>query len=158
MKREYPTAPVAAVGAIIRHQDRIVLIRRDQEPSKGRWTFPGGAVETGESLTEAVRREVLEETGLQVEVGEVAAVLDNVLRDERGRVRYHYIIIDYHARPVEVLHAAGTLQPGGDVSDARWVCLDDLDGLEMTEKAEELARALLGDAFKAVRAGRANES
>ncbi len=143
MKREYPTAPIVAVGAIIRHQDRIVLIRRDQEPAKGRWTFPGGAVELGESLEEAVRREVLEETGLRVEVGGVAAAIDVVLRDERGRVRYHYVIIDYHARPAGAQHAAGTLQPGGDVSDARWFCLDDLDSLEMTEKAEELARALL---------------
>ena len=68
MKREYPAAPVVAVGAIICHQDRMVLIRRDKEPSKGRWTFPGGAVELGESLEDAVRREVFEETSLHVDV------------------------------------------------------------------------------------------
>ena len=140
MKREYPAAPVMAVGAIIRHQDRIVLIRRDKEPSKGRWTFPGGAVELGESLEDAVRREVLEETGLHVELGEVATVIDRVVRDETGRVRYHYIIVDYYARPV-----AGVLQPGSDVSDARWTGLEDLDGLDMTEKAGKLARELLGE-------------
>ncbi len=138
MQREYPAAPVIAVGAIIRHQDRLVLIRRDKEPAKGFWTFPGGAVELGESLQDAVRREVLEETGLQVEPGEVATVIDHVARDEAGAVRYHYIIVDYYARPVR-----GALQPGGDVSDARWVGLADLDGLEMTEKAGELARELL---------------
>jgi 8-oxo-dGTP diphosphatase len=144
MRREYPAAPVVAVGAIICHQDRIVLIRRDKEPSRGLWTFPGGAVELGESLEEAVRREVLEETGIQVEVGEVAAVIDHVLRDEGGRIRYHYVIIDYYARPL-----GGMLQPGSDVNDARWVCLEDLDSLEMTGKAEELARGLLRDAAHA---------
>ncbi len=138
MRREYPAAPVVAVGAVICHQEHLVFIRRDKEPSKGRWTFPGGAVELGESLEDAVRREVLEETGLQVELGEVATVLAHVVRDERGGVRYHYIIVDYFARPV-----GGVLQPGSDVSDARWVGLDDLDGLEMTAKAGELARELL---------------
>jgi 8-oxo-dGTP diphosphatase len=146
MKREYPSAPVVAVGAIIRHQDRIVLIRRNKEPSRGRWTFPGGAVELGESLEEAVKREVLEETGLQVEVGEVAAVIDHLDRDEAGRVRYHYVIVDYAARPAGAQHAAPALRPGSDVSDARWVGLEDLDGLEMTDKAAALARALLVDA------------
>ena len=138
MRREYPAVPVVAVGAIICHQDRLVLVRRGKEPSKGRWTFPGGAVELGESPEDAVRREVLEETGLRVEVGEVAAVISNVVRDEAGAVRYHYVIVDYYARP-----AGGVLQAGSDVSDARWVGLDDLDGLEMTEKAGEVVRELL---------------
>ena len=138
MQREYPPAPVIAVGAIIRHRDRLVLIRRDQEPARGYWTFPGGAVELGESLEDAVRREVLEETGLHVELGAVAAVIDRVDRDEAGAVRYHYIIVDYHVRPV-----GGALQPGSDVSDARWVALADLGNLPMTKKAGHLARQLL---------------
>ena len=139
MKREYPAAPVIAVGAIILYQDRIVFVRRAKEPAKGRWTFPGGGVELGEALEDAVRREVLEETGLQVDVGEVATVLDRVVRDEAGAVRYHYIIVDYYARPV-----GGALRPGSDVSDARWVGLEELDGLEVTEKAGEMAREMLG--------------
>jgi len=145
MKREYPPAPVVAVGAIIRHQDRIVLIRRNKEPAKGRWTFPGGAVELGESLEEAVKREVLEETGLQVEVGEVAAVIDHLDRDQAGRVRYHYVIVDYAARPAGAQQEAPPLRPGSDVSDARWVGPEDLDGLDMTDKAAMLARALLAE-------------
>ena len=140
MRREYPAVPVIAVGAIIRHQDRLLLIRRDKEPARGYWTFPGGAVELGESLEDAVRREVLEETGLHVELGDVAAVIDRVDRDEAGTVRYHYIIVDYHARPV-----GGVLQPGSDVSDARWVNLEDLGRLEVTANARKLARELLGD-------------
>lgn len=138
MKREYPETPIVAVGAIILEDGRIALVRRDKEPSRGLWTFPGGAVELGETLRAAARREALEETGLYVEVAEVAAVLDNVIRDERGRVQYHYVIVDFLAHAV-----GGTLLPGTDVSDACWASLGDLDGLEMTEKAGQLARQLL---------------
>jgi 8-oxo-dGTP diphosphatase len=141
MRREYPAAPVVAVGVIIRDGDRIVLVRRAKEPSKGLWTFPGGAVELGESLRDAAVREAREETGLWVEIGDVATVIDHLVDDGAGRIRYHYVIIDYLARPV-----GGTLQPGTDASEARWAGLADLDGLEMTEKAGELARGLLGDA------------
>jgi 8-oxo-dGTP diphosphatase len=140
MKREYPVAPVVAVGVIIQDGGRIVLVRRDKEPSKGLWTFPGGAVELGESLRDAAMREAREETGLRVEIGEPATVIDHLVDDGSGRIRYHYVIIDYLARPV-----GGTLRPGTDASEARWVSLTDLDGLDMTEKAGELARALLGD-------------
>lgn len=138
MKREYPETPIVAVGVIIRDGDRIVLIRRNKEPSKGLWTFPGGAIELGESLQDAARREALEETGLQVELGQVAAVIDHVVADDGGRTRYHYVIIDYLAR-----HVGGVLQPGTDVSDAGWFGLADLAALDMTEKARELARQLL---------------
>lgn len=140
MRREYPTAPIAAVGAVILDEDRILLIRRDREPARGLWTFPGGAIELGESLGDAVRREVLEETGLHVTVGGVATVIDRVLHDGVGRVRYHYVIVDYFARPI-----GGRLEPGSDVSDARWARLGDLDRLQMTPQAEELARQLLQD-------------
>lgn len=138
MKREYPPTPIVGVGAIIRQDDRLVLIRRAKEPARGYWTFPGGAVELGESLEAAVHREVLEETGLQVELGDVAAVIDRIHRDESGAVRYHFVIVDYHARPV-----GGALRPGDDAGEARWVALEDLDALDMTEKAAGLARALL---------------
>jgi ADP-ribose pyrophosphatase len=143
MKRDYPQAPIVAVGVIIRGnqsttEDCIVLIRRAKEPARGLWTFPGGAVELGESVRDAARREALEETGLEVRLGEVALVLDHVGRDAVGRVQYHYIIIDYHAEPI-----GGELHPGTDVSEARWASLEDLDDLEMTEKAEEVARHLL---------------
>jgi len=140
VRREYPETPIVAVGVIIRQGDRIALIKRDKEPSKGLWTFPGGAIELGESLRDTARREALEETGLEVEIGEVATVIDNIVRDETSQVRYHYVIVDYHAQPV-----GGKLQPGTDVSDVCWAGLADLDDLQMTEKAEALARKLLAD-------------
>jgi 8-oxo-dGTP diphosphatase len=138
MKREYPGAPILAVGVIVLAGDRVVLIRRDKEPSRGLWTFPGGAVELGETVREAARREAREETGLEVEVGEVAAVVDHVLRDESGAVRYHYVILDFFARPL-----GGTLRPSSDVSDVRWASLADVETLPMTDKAQEIARQLL---------------
>jgi 8-oxo-dGTP diphosphatase len=136
--REYPAAPIVAVGTIILEKDCIALVRRAKPPAKGLWTFPGGAVELGESLREAAQRESLEETGLQVEVGEVATVLDHVVRDAAGRTRYHYVIVDYLARPT-----AGVLQAGSDVSDVCWANLSDVNALKMTTKAQELARQLL---------------
>jgi 8-oxo-dGTP diphosphatase len=138
MRREYPEAPIVAVGAIILEGSRIVLVQRGKEPSPGMWTFPGGAIELGEPIREAVRREALEETGLLVDVGEVFTVIDNVVPDEQGRPRYHYVIVDFLARPV-----GGTLRAGSDVDAACWASLADLDGLEMTEKAGQIARRLL---------------
>lgn len=138
MRREYPEAPIVAVGAIILQGSRIVLVRRGNEPSPGLWTFPGGAIELGEPIHEAVRREVLEETGLLVEVGEVLTVIDHVVLGEQGRPRYHYVIIDFLVRAV-----GGTLQAGSDVDAACWATLADLEGLEMTEKAGQIARRLL---------------
>jgi 8-oxo-dGTP diphosphatase len=145
MRREYPQIPIVAVGVIIRGngpagEDRIVLIQRNKEPARGLWTFPGGAVELGEPIRTAARREAREETGLEVEIGEVAVVIDHVARDAAGRVQYHYIIIDFYAEPV-----GGALRAGTDVSNAFWASLADLDNLEMTEKAEEIARQLLGN-------------
>lgn len=139
MKREYPTAPIVSVGAIILDDDRVVLVRRSNEPWRGLWTFPGGAVELGEPIRMAVVREVREETGLLVRVGEVHAVVDNLVLDEQARLHYHYVIVDYLARPV-----GGTLRAGSDVDGACWASLADLDQLEVTEQAGRIARQLLG--------------
>ena len=140
IKREYPDAPIVGVGAIIRDGGRIVLIRRDREPAKGRWTFPGGVVELGETVRDAVRREVLEETGLEVEVGEMALLIDRILRDEAGRIRFHYVILDFLARPV-----GGALRAGDDAGDICWAGLDELDELDVTEQAKGIARKILAE-------------
>jgi 8-oxo-dGTP diphosphatase len=140
VRREYPLAPIVAVGVIILKAGRIAVIRRDKEPARGLWTFPGGAVELGETVREAARREAREETGLDVEIGEVAAVVDNVVRDESGAIQYHYVILDFFARPT-----GGILQAGTDVSDACWASLADVEMLEMTEKAREITWQLLAE-------------
>ena len=79
---------------------KVVLIKRRYEPMQGQWSLPGGGVEVGETLEAAVAREMLEETGLQVEVGPVIEVFDRIMRDDDQRVRYHYVLVDYLCWPV----------------------------------------------------------
>jgi mutator protein MutT len=114
MQREYPSAPLVGVGAVIVHQGRVLLIRRGAEPMKGRWSIPGGMVELGESLTSAVCREALEETGLTVQPVELIELLDRIHREET-RVRYHYVIADYLCRVT-----AGEPIAGSDATAVRW--------------------------------------
>ena len=140
MKREYPEIPIVGVGAVVREAQRILLVRRKKEPARGLWTFPGGAVELGEPIELALRREVQEETGLEIEIEKVLLVIDRIERDADGRVRYHYVIVDYLARPV-----GGSLQAGDDADDVLWAGLADLARLEMTEPAGEIARTLLSE-------------
>ena len=128
--RSYPDRPIVGVGAVVLEGGRVLLVRRANEPSKGEWSLPGGAVELGESLEEAVVREIREETGLDVEVGRVVEVLDRVRRDAAGRVEYHYVIVDYACAIRGGLLAAGT-----DAADVRWVDVAGLAQLGVSEKA-----------------------
>ena len=116
MRREYPEAPIVGVGAVIVKGDQVLLIRRANEPSRGRWSIPGGTVELGETLAQAAIREVGEECQLEVEIGDVLSTFDMIQRDERGRISYHYVLIDLAARYVSGEPVAGT-----DALDVRWV-------------------------------------
>jgi 8-oxo-dGTP diphosphatase len=127
MNREYPAGPIPSVGAIVCHGDRVLLVLRAQEPSRGKWSVPGGVVELGETVGEAARREVLEECGLEIEVGEAIAVRDAIIRDQDGRIRFHYVLVDMVARCV-----GGELSPASDAADARWFSRAELDDLDLT--------------------------
>ncbi|KAA6465505.1 NUDIX domain-containing protein [Acidobacteria bacterium AB60] len=115
MQREYPVAPLVGVGAVIVNEGRVLLVQRATEPALGRWSIPGGLIEIGEMLTGAVIREVLEETGLEVEPIELVELLDRIHRDG-DRVRYHYVIADYLCRVT-----GGTLKAASDAAAVRWV-------------------------------------
>jgi len=139
MKREYPESPLVGVGAVIvddRHDDhRVLLIRRGQPPLLGEWSLPGGILECGETLREAAAREAREETGLVVETSEMLGVYERVIRDDEGRVRYHYVLIDFLCRP-----AGGDLKAGSDAADVRWFTRDQLPALNLAYDANDVVR------------------
>jgi mutator protein MutT len=127
------------VGAVILVDGRLVLIRRGQEPLAGRWSLPGGSVELGETLEAAVAREVLEETGLVVEVGPVVEAFDRILPDDHGRVRFHFVLVDYLCRPVD-----GRLAHGSDAAAVTLADPSDLTGYDLTPKtASVVGKALV---------------
>jgi ADP-ribose pyrophosphatase YjhB (NUDIX family) len=126
--RRYPQRPIIGVGALILKRDRILMAQRGKEPSMGSWSLPGGALETGESLADGVRREVREETGLDIRTLGVLEIFERIMRDASGAPEYHYVLIDYMCRMV-----GGTLAPGDDVCAVEWVRRRDLPQLEITE-------------------------
>jgi ADP-ribose pyrophosphatase YjhB (NUDIX family) len=128
--RAYPDRPFVGVGGVIVDQGRVVLIRRRFEPLAGQWSLPGGAVDVGETLVECVAREMLEETGLIVEVGPVIEVFDRIIRDPEGRVQFHYVLVDYVCRPI-----GGVLAAASDVADALWAEPADLASLHLADPA-----------------------
>jgi 8-oxo-dGTP diphosphatase len=133
MKREYPETPLVGVGAIIIEEDRVVLVKRGHPPLEGKWSIPGGVLEIGETLRKAAVREALEETGLAVEPGELLGVFERVIPDEQGRMRYHYVLIDFLCRRV-----SGELQAGDDAREVRWFGRERLAGLELAQETEEV--------------------
>ncbi|HXV44057.1 MAG TPA: NUDIX hydrolase [Anaerolineae bacterium] len=138
----YPDAPRVAVGAVVTHQDKVLLVLRGQPPAKDKWAIPGGSVNLGESLQAAAEREVLEETGLKIKAGEVIYSFDAILHDAEGRVQYHYVILDLKA---EALDPTQPLIPADDVYDAAWFSLADLDqtDLVISDTTRMLLRELM---------------
>ena len=129
--RAYPDRPFVGVGAVIVDDaGRVLLVKRRFEPMAGQWSLPGGAVDVGETLQACVVREMLEETGLEVEVGPVIEVFDRIMHDVDGRVQYHYVLVDYVCRPI-----GGTLTAASDVADVAWVEASALAEFCLTDKA-----------------------
>ena len=133
MSREYPAEPRVGVGAVILHEGRVLLVKRGGQPSAGKWSLPGGLVHLGETTVEAVRREVAEECALTIRIAGVAGVVDRVVRDAAGRVRYHYVLVDYLAYP-----ESGEAVAGSDAADVRWVEVERVDELEITDGLVEM--------------------
>lgn len=139
--RRHPERPIVAVGAVILDAGRVLLVRRGQQPLKGEWSLPGGAVEIGETLDTALAREVREEACLDVVVGPVVEVLDSIRRDAAGRVEYHYIIVDYACR----VRRGAPMTPtcGSDAADVRWVDVAELECYGVTHAAIAVIRKAL---------------
>jgi 8-oxo-dGTP diphosphatase len=135
--REYPSTPLIGVGGLVVDGTRVLLVKRKNPPARGEWSIPGGLADLGETLKEAVAREVLEETGLVVNVGPLVELLERIFHDDSGRVKYHYVIADYYCRAT-----GGALMSGSDALEAAWAERNDLAAfgladitLQVVEKA-----------------------
>ena len=135
MKRHYPDTPVAGVASTVFKYDQVLLVRRLNEPAKGRLGIPGGVVELGEKVSDAAVREVFEETGLIVEPVRVLTVFDSIVRDKEGKIKFHYILSEYLCR-----YVSGTLGAASDVSEAIWVPIHDLDRQGMSQRNIDFIR------------------
>jgi 8-oxo-dGTP diphosphatase len=127
MNRRYPEQPLVGVGAIILRDDQVLLVQRGSEPSYGKWSVPGGLVELGESLQEAVAREVKEEVGLDVQVHDLVVALDRVIPDQDGKIEYHYILLDFLCES-----HIGEPSPASDVLDCAFVPILSLPQYDLT--------------------------
>ena len=135
MNREYPARPIVGVGVVVWHGDRVLLVRRGKAPRWGQWSLPGGAQQLGETVAEAARREVKEEVGLEVTLGDIVATVDLIERDPQGRIRYHYTLIDF------VAEARGAvLRPGSDAADARWFSVAEIEALGLWSETVRVIR------------------
>ena len=133
--REYPSAPRVGVGAVVLDGPRVLLVRRGKAPAYGKWSLPGGMVELGETTREAVQREIEEECSLRVQVLDVCGVLDRVVRDADGRIRYHWVLVDYVA-----FVESGTLCAASDADEACWVEVDEVARLDTTDGLLDMIR------------------
>lgn len=134
---KYPKHPEVAVGAIVFKDGRVLLVKRSKPPSEGRWAIPGGGVNLGETLREAARREIMEETGVSIRAGDPVFTFDVVEKDDSGRIRFHYVIVDLAAE-----YVSGDPVPADDATDAAWVSPDELGGLDVSPPTRRLLKDL----------------
>lgn len=140
--REYPERPIVGVGGVVISQGRVLLVRRGAPPLQGEWSIPGGMLETGETIMEGVRRELAEETGVEVRVNGLIEVFERISLDEAGKHKYHYVVLDYYCDAIR-----GEPRAGSDAAEVAWVSEKDLDAYALStaarrviQKAFEMAR------------------
>jgi 8-oxo-dGTP diphosphatase len=133
--REYPARPILGVGGVVIEDGKALLIRRGAPPLEGEWSIPGGALEVGETIERGVRRELNEETGLEIRVVELIEAFGRILRDSEGRVQYHYVILDYLCRRV-----GGTAKAASDILDVVWARKEELAAFSLTPTAIRVLR------------------
>ena len=142
--RRYPTRPIVGVGTVVMDSDMVLMIKRGKPPRQGSWSLPGGAQELGETIREAARREVREETGLQIEIFGLIDVVDSVRSDADDKIEYHYTLIDLAGYSV-----GGTLMAGGDAQDCRWFTRTEINAMDIWSETKRII-SLAGDKFGAI--------
>ena len=142
--RRYPTRPIVGVGTVVMDSDMVLMIKRGKPPRQGSWSLPGGAQELGETIREAARREVREETGLQIEIFGLIDVVDSVRSDADDKIEYHYTLIDLAGYSV-----GGTLMAGGDAQDCRWFTRTEINAMDIWSETKRII-SLAVDKFGAI--------
>ncbi|MEJ2672278.1 MAG: NUDIX hydrolase [Deltaproteobacteria bacterium] len=135
IKRHYPDQPLVGVGAVVFKGDEVLLVRRGQEPARDSWSLPGGLVELGETMAAAICRELAEETGITVRLLSHAAVLERIFPDADGRIAYHYVLVDFLCDYLD-----GELNPGSDITAARFVPLGEISGFDLAPHTAAVIR------------------
>jgi ADP-ribose pyrophosphatase YjhB (NUDIX family) len=136
-RRRYPDAPLVGVGvAVFDESGRILLVQRGRPPRAGQWGLPGGLLDLGERLADGARREVAEECGIEVEIGDVVATFEPIHHDAEGRVEYHYVVIDFWAR-----HRSGAPQAQDDAIAVCWAGMDELDRFALEADVRRVVEA-----------------
>ena len=131
--REYPSRPFVGVGVVVLKEDNVLMIRRGRPPRLGEWSLPGGAQSVGETVQVTARREVLEETGVSIQNPQFLEVVDSIIKDDDGRVKFHYTLIDYWAN-----WESGTPEGADDAQHAAWVPFHKLGELGLWTKTVEV--------------------
>jgi ADP-ribose pyrophosphatase YjhB (NUDIX family) len=132
---EYPNRPLVGVGVVVIKDGRVLLIRRGKPPRAGAWSLPGGRQRLGETVREAARRELREETGIEAVVTELLDVVDSITRDDGGTIAYHHTLVDFLAE-----WRAGEARAGGDAAEAVWAGIDDLAPYDLWDETQRLIR------------------
>ena len=138
-KNDYPDHPRVAVGAVVFKDEQVLLVRRGQPPAKDLWASPGGSVRIGETLQEAAEREILEETGIQIQASKPIYTFDVIERDPAGRVQFHYVIVDLAAD-----YVMGEPSPGDDAVEARWISAEEINDLPVSVATVKLLKTQFG--------------
>ena len=128
-KREYPDRPYVGVGVIVFRDQEVLLVKRNKDPNKGQWSIPGGRQIIGETVEEAAQRELLEETGVKVDQLLLVDVVDAIIPDSEGKIKYHYTLVDYMGQ-----WQSGESRPGDDAQEVRWVRLNEISSYSLMEK------------------------
>ncbi len=130
LNKIYPLVPRIGVGGIIIHEGRILLVKRGVAPNRGQWAVPGGTLQLGETLQECVAREILEETGVTIKVGGCVYVFDYLERDDAGKVKYHFVVVDYMGE-----YVSGEPKGGDDAEEAGWFKPEDLHKMTVAKNS-----------------------
>jgi len=138
MKRKYPRQPLVGVGVLVRRGDSVLIVKRRNDPGRGLWSIPGGVLELGETLEDAAKREAKEETGVDIAVDSLLDVYNLIKKDEAGRIRYHYVLVNYLAHYIK-----GKLKRNAESSEIRWVKVNELNRYHTTKTLERLLKKLV---------------